>query len=149
MTKMVFGALVASILIGLAGVAIAGSPGDLAKSRKQKPAKLKLARVHAALDVAPGQVSPLTNIPCPKHHRVVSGSVSPGATLVAVDTATPGREGWTAAVGNPADFTAHWSVDVICARGANRYMKVTRGGNFVASKRQLQALRRAAKARLR
>ncbi len=149
MTKMIFGALVASIAIGLAGIAVAGSPTLDAKSRKQKPAKLNLSRVQASLRVPPGQVSPIENIPCPRRHRVVSGSVSPGATLVAVSAPTPGREGWTAAVGNPTDFTASWRIDVVCARAGNRWLRVNRGGSFRATKAQYRAMKRQLERRLR
>jgi hypothetical protein len=149
MLKMVFGALVASIVVGLAGIAVAGSPSDFAKVRKQKPAKLSLARVHARLTVAPRDVSPIENIPCPRRHRVVSGTVSPGAMIVAVDAPTPGFEGWSAAVGNPTDRRGTWLIDVICAKPGNRWLKVNRGRSFVASKRQMEQLRRAAKAKLR
>lgn len=149
MTKMIFGALVASIAIGLAGIALAGSPTLDAKSRKQKPAKLNISRVQAVLDVAPGEVSRIENIPCPRRHRVVSGSVSPGATLVAVSAPTPGRDGWSAAVGNPADFRASWRVDVVCARAGNRWLRVNRGGNFRATKAQYRAFKRELARRLR
>ena len=149
MTKMVFGALVASIVVGLAGIAVAGSPADSAKVRKQKPAKLRIARVHASLSVAPGTVTPIEEIPCPRRYRVVSGTISPGAPIVAVDAPTTGRQSWSAAVGNPTSAPRNFLVDVVCARAGNRWLRLNSGGQFVASKRQLEQLRRAAKARLR
>ena len=149
MTKMIFGALVASIAIGLVGIALAESPTLDAKSRKQKPAKLNLSRVSASLRVGPNRVSPIVDVSCPRRHRVVSGSVSPGATFVAVSAPTPGEEGWSAAVGNAADFTANWRVDVICARAGNRYLRVNRGRFYRAQKAQYRAMKRQLERRLR
>ena len=149
MTKMIFGALVASIAIGLAGIAVAGAPTKDAKIRKQRPAKLNLSRVQASLRVPPGEVSPIVDIPCPKRHRVVSGSVSPGATFVAVSAPTPGEEGWSAAVGNGTDFTASWRIDVVCARAGNRFLKVNRGRFYRAQKAQYRAMKRQLERRLR
>ena len=149
MNRMIFGALVGSIAVALGSVAFAGAPAELAKSKKQKPAKLAIARVHAALTVEPHQVSPLTNVPCPRANRVVAGSVSPGATIVGVDGPTPGRDAWTGAVANPTDVTAHWTIDVMCAKAGNRYLRVSRGSSFVAQKRQYRDLKRALRERSR
>jgi hypothetical protein len=149
MTKMIFGALIASIAVGLAGVALAGSPAESAKVRKQRPAKLSVARVHADLTVPPGALTRIVSVPCPPRHRVTGGSISPGVTFVAVDAPTPRREGWSGAVGNPSNRTADWSIDLICVRGANRFQRVVRGRQFVAQKRQYRQLKRAMAAGLR
>lgn len=139
MTRMLFAALVTAIAVGVAGIAVAGSPAHEAKSKKQRPAKLKIARVDRQLSTPSGEVSNLETVPCPRGYRVTGGSLSPGANEIAVSAPTPGKQSWTGAVGNPASFTAHWSIDVICAKGGNKYMKVVSGGQFVARKRAVTA----------
>jgi hypothetical protein len=135
MKRMLFAALVASIAVGVAGAAIAGSPAHEAKLKKQQPAKLKIARVVRVFSTPAGQVSDLVTVPCPPRYRVTGGAVSPGANLVAVSAPDPGHQRWVGAVGNPSSKRAAWELDVVCAKGGNKYLKLADGGEFEVRKR--------------
>jgi hypothetical protein len=140
MKRMLFAALVASIAVGVAGAALAGSPAHDAKAkRKQQPGKLKIARVVRVTSTPAGEVSDLVTVPCPPHYRVTGGAVSPGANLVAVSAPDPGRQRWVGAVGNPSTKSAAWELDVVCAKGGNKYLKVVGGGEFQFGKRAVTA----------
>jgi|1186.fasta_scaffold26147_1 hypothetical protein len=136
------GALVAALALGAANIAASGSS---VQSAKTKPAKLKVVHVFRELATAPFVVSNIYDVRCPKGYRVSGGSVSPGANDVAVDGPAIGREGWSGAVGNPNDFTAHWSIEAVCIKGLKR-LKITRGkvAQRAGQSEMLRELRRAA-----